>query len=128
MAPMKSSVIRITSIALLALQLPGAETAILTLPCDGTMTNLAWPSDHKPEPVTSMGLVVNLYESTVTGFAFPARIHKSDATRVEFRGENENWLVHGTINRVTGVVGATITHVYPTSIYSWDLVCLKRPS
>jgi hypothetical protein len=92
-----SSVISITSIALLLLS--GAEATILTLSCDGTMTNLAWNSDHKPEPVTNMGLVVNLSEGTVTGFAFPASIYKTDATRVEFKGENGNWSVWGSIDR-----------------------------
>jgi hypothetical protein len=50
------------------------------------------------------------------------------ATRVEFSGQNENWLVHGTINRISGVGAAMITHAYPTSIHTWDLVCVKRPS
>jgi len=126
MAPMKtrmSSVIRITLIALLSLLLPGAEATILSLSCDGTMTNLAWNSDHKPEPVTNMGLVVNLSEGTVTGFAFPARIYKTDATRVEFKGENGNWSVWGSIDRVTSTVKASTTVLYPTSIHSWGLVC-----
>jgi hypothetical protein len=53
----------------LALLLPGygmqaAETAVLTLSCDGTVTNMG--SDNKPEPVTKMGLLVNLPESVVT--------------------------------------------------------------
>ena len=54
----------------------GTETTMFTLSCDGTMTNLVWHSDNKPEPVTKMELVVNLTEHTVTGFAFPARIYK----------------------------------------------------
>jgi hypothetical protein len=128
MAPMKTrmlSVIRITPIALLLLS--GAEATILTLPCDGTMTNLTWTSNHKPEPVTNMGLVVNLSEGTVTGFAFPARIYKTDATRVEFKGESGNWSVWGTIDRITSTVKATTTVLYPISVHSWDLICKPRP-
>jgi hypothetical protein len=128
MAPMKTrmlSVIRITPIALLLLS--GAEATILTLPCDGTMTNLTWTSDHKPEPVTNMGLVVNLSEGTVTGFAFPAGIYKTDATRVEFKGESGNWSVWGTIDRITSTVKATTTVLYPISVHSWDLICKPRP-
>jgi len=124
MAPMKtrmSSVIRITPIALLLLA--GAEDPVLTLSCDGTVTNLVWHSDHKPEPVTNMGLVVNLSEGTVTGFAFPARIYKTNATRVEFKGESGNWSVWGSIDRVTSTVKASTTVLYPISIHSWGLVC-----
>jgi hypothetical protein len=116
-------VIRITSIALLALLLPGAEATILTLSCDGTVTNLMWHSDHKPEPVTNMGVVTNLSEETVTGFAFPAHIYKTDATRVEFKGENGNWSVWGSIDRINSGVKATTTVLYPISIHSWGLVC-----
>jgi hypothetical protein len=81
------------------------------------MTNLAWHSDHKPEPVTNMGLVVNLSEGTVTGFAFPASIYKTDATRVEFKGENGSWSVWGSIDRITSDVKATTTVLYPISIH-----------
>jgi hypothetical protein len=117
------SVIRITSTALLALLLSGAEAAILTLSCDGTVTNLVWHGDHKPVPVTNMGLVVNLPEGTVTGFAFPARIYKADDVRVEFKGENGNWSVWGSIDRITSTGKATTTSLYPVSMHSWDLAC-----
>jgi hypothetical protein len=116
-----SSIIRITSIALLLWS--GTETTMFTLSCDGTMTNLVWHSDNKPEPVTNMGLVVNLLEHTVTGFAFPARIYKTDAARVEFRGQNDKWSVWGSMDRVNGTVQATTTSLYPTTIHSWNLVC-----
>jgi hypothetical protein len=123
-----SSVIRITPIALLALLLPGAEAAILTLSCDGTVTNMMWNSDNRPEPITKMGLLVNLPERTVTGFAYPARIDNSGAVYVEFSGKNGNWSVHGTIDRSTGSVEATTTSLHPKTgqiadSYGWDLIC-----
>jgi hypothetical protein len=65
-----SSIISIMPIALLFLS--GTDTTMFTLSCEGTMTNLVWHSDNKPEPVTKMELVVNFPEHTVTGFAFPA--------------------------------------------------------
>jgi hypothetical protein len=116
-----SSIISITPIALLLLS--GTDTTMFTLSCEGTMTNLVWHSDNKPEPVTKMELVVNLPEHTVTGFAFPARIYKTDATHVEFRGQNGNWSVWGSMDRVNSTVQATTTSLYPTTIHSWNLVC-----
>jgi hypothetical protein len=86
-------------------------------------TNLAWNSDHKPEPVTKMGLVINLYGATVTGFAFPVPIVETDATHVEFKGEKDNSSVWGSIDRITSTVKATTTVLYPISVHSWDLIC-----
>jgi hypothetical protein len=92
------------------------------------MTNFAWNSDHKPEPVTDMGLVVNLSAGAVTGFAFPACIVETDGTHVEFKGEKGNSTVWGSIDRVTSTVKATTTVLYPISVHSWDLICTEAPA
>jgi hypothetical protein len=105
-----------------------AETAALTLSCDGTTTNIMADSD-KPESITKMGLLVNLREGSVLGFAYPARIKTSDAVSVEFYGGWENWSVRGTIDRITGSVEATTLTLHPKTKdiatgYRWDLHCI----
>jgi hypothetical protein len=70
-----------------------------------------------------MGLIVNPSEGTVTGFRFPARIYKTDVTRLEFKGESGNWSVWGSIDRVTSTIKATTTVLYPISVHRWELVC-----
>jgi hypothetical protein len=61
-----------------------AETTVITLTCDGKKTD-AKASDAKPEPVEKLGLVVNLGERTVSGFAgIVARIAKVDAAQISF--------------------------------------------
>jgi hypothetical protein len=135
------SVIRITSIALLALLLPGAEDPVLTLSCDGTVTKSIWDSDNgiskQREPVTNMSLVANFAEGTVTGFLHPARITKVDAHYVRFSGSthgelavlNGAWSVNGSINRITGGVVADTIRLHPTipnklsHLGEWALLC-----
>jgi hypothetical protein len=110
-------------IALLAVLLPGygvqaAETAVLTLSCDGTVTRMIDFND-KPRPVTNMGLLVDLPKGTVTGFAHVARMdahvaridHISEVL-VDFSGS-----VWGSIDRITGCVKANDDE------YQWDLLC-----
>jgi hypothetical protein len=96
---------------LLAVLPPGygvqaAETAVLTLSCDGTVTRLSLDSD-KPERVASMGLLVNLPEGTVSGFAHVARVDMIGEVYVDFSGQSGNWSIHGSIDRIAGSVTAT---------------------
>lgn len=109
---------------LLAVLLPGygvqaAETAVLTLSCDGTVTRWLYFGD-KPQPVTNMGLLVNLPKGTVTGFAHGARtdahvarIDNISEVLVDFSGS-----VWGSIDRITGRVKA-----YDDE-HSWELLCM----
>jgi hypothetical protein len=95
---------------LLAVLLPGygvqaAETAVLTLSCDGTVTRLT--DDNKTERIANWGLLVNLPEGTVTGFAHVARVDMTGEVYVDFSGESGNWSMHGSIDRITGRVSAT---------------------
>jgi hypothetical protein len=84
-----SSVFKITSLALLAFLLPGAEKEILTLSCDGTATHLISREKKKAGSNAEMVLVVDFIERTVTGLLVPARIDKSDAVHVEFSGQDD---------------------------------------
>jgi hypothetical protein len=91
-------------------------------------------SDAKPEPVEKIGLVVNLGERTVSGFAgIVARIAKVDAAHISFGSTVKRSLlsfrsepaasvtVMGDIDRVTGAVSATIMTTATAS--SYDLIC-----
>jgi hypothetical protein len=95
-----------------------AETAVLTLSCDGTVTNAFDFIDKKPRPVTNMGLLVNLPKGTVTGFAYGARtdalvaqIDNISEVLVDFTGS-----VWGSMDRITGRVKAS-------DVEYWDLLC-----
>jgi hypothetical protein len=110
-----------------------AETTVITLTCDGKKTD-AKASDAKPEPVEKLGLVVNLGERTVSGFAgITARIAKVDAAHISFGSTVKRSLLNfrsesaasvtiiGDIDRVTGAVSATIMTTATAS--SYDLIC-----
>jgi hypothetical protein len=133
-----SSVIRLTSIAVLALLLPGAEDPVLTLSCDGTVTKSIWDTDNtiskELEPVTNMSLVADLSGGAVTGFLHPARVTKVDTNYVRFSGSTHGelagtWSVNGSINRITGGVVAVTIRLDPTipdklsHLDEWNLVC-----
>jgi hypothetical protein len=123
---------------LLAVLLPGygvqaAETAVLTLSCDGTVTRLTLDGDDKPERVANMGLVANFPEGTITGFMYVARIGNVGEVQVEFSGNFANWSVFGSIDRVTGsVVANTALRDSKTKALvderQWNLICkpMKR--
>jgi hypothetical protein len=122
-----SSVFKITSLALLAFLLPGAEKEILTLSCDGTATHLISREKKKAGSNAEMVLVVDFVERTVTGLLVPARIDKSDAVHAEFSGQDDRFSVLGSIDRIGGVVRVIIAALHPTESspfsYRWDLLC-----
>jgi hypothetical protein len=110
-----------------------AEATVITLTCDGKKTD-AKASDAKPEPVEKLGLVVNLGERTVSGFAgIIARIAKVDAAHISFGSTVKRSLLNfrsepaasvtiiGDIDRVTGTVSATVMTTATAS--SYDLSC-----
>jgi hypothetical protein len=106
--------------------LRAAETATLTLSCDGTIKNML-SSEDKPETITKMGFLINLPDQTVMGFAHPARVKKVDAVSVGFGGKAGNWYVEGTIDRITGSIAATEQMIDAAGKmffgHSWDLNC-----
>ena len=90
--------------ALLALLLPGydmqaaeTETVVITLSCEGKLTTHDSTSgrDHEPEPITKMGLLVNLRERTVIGLTvstfLTARIDNIDAARMDSSGVSNEY-------------------------------------
>ena len=94
-----------------------AKAAVLTLSCDGTMK--ADEEQAKPQAITKMGLIVNFDAGVVTGFTgITARIDEVNTNSVFFKGTTTHpsgaeWSVRGTIDRITGSLGATVTWFNP---------------
>ena len=120
----------------LALALAGhyaqaAEPTVVNLSCDGTMAIVGDPTETK-EPITKIGLIVNLAAHTVLGFTPVARITKVDDGIVEFEGTAATPLggtssVSGSVDRVTGKTSAWTTgaakdgKIITSDVF--DLVC-----
>lgn len=132
-----------TTIALLGLWLSAsgvahaADAAIVNLSCDGTF-GIVGDQTGTREPVTKMGLVVNLAEHTVLFDGVLAHIDKIDAATISFNGEGDVSLpgtgtlgkvsVFGEIDRVTGAVSATTANTSAmdnkvVGTENYDLVC-----
>jgi hypothetical protein len=107
---------RVVALALIWTLL-SARAAVLTLSCDGTMK--AEEEQEKPHAITNMGLIVNFDAGVVTGFTgITARIDEVNANSVSFEGTTTHpsrteWTVHGTIDRITRSLRATVTWFNP---------------
>jgi hypothetical protein len=106
---------RVVALALIWTLL-SARAAVLTLSCDGTMKE---EEQEKPQAITKMGLIVNFDAGVITGFSgIIARIDEVNANSVLFKGttihpSGAEWSVRGTIDRITGSLGATVTWFNP---------------
>jgi hypothetical protein len=91
-----------------------AEAEVLTLSCNGTMN-----TEEVQHPISKMGLVVNFEAGVVTGFTgITARIDEVSANSISFSGTTTHpsgteWSVRGSIDRITGSLGATVTWFNP---------------
>jgi hypothetical protein len=119
--------------AVLAVLLPAyvaeaAETAVLTLSCNGAVTRLSLDGNDKPERVANMGLVVNLPEGTVTGFEYVAGVTIIGEVYVDFSGASGGWSMYGSIDRITGSM-TTYTALRNSKTGAlvhereWNLIC-----
>ena len=88
----------------------------------------------KPQPITKMGLIVNFDAGVVTGFTgITARIDEVSANSVLFKGTTTHpsgteWSVHGTVDRITGSLGAVVTWFNPKTNnllirMNYELIC-----
>jgi hypothetical protein len=95
--------------------LPG-KAEVLTLSCDGTMKE---EEQQKPHAINKMRLIVNFDVRTVTGFTgIIASFDEVVANSVSFKGTTTHpsgteWTVHGTMDRITGSLGANVTWFNP---------------
>jgi hypothetical protein len=109
-----------------------ATAAVLTLSCDGTLKSEE--EQAKPQAIRKMGLIVNFDAGVVTGFTgISARIDEDQGNSVSFKGTTTHpsgteWSVHGTLDRITGWLGATVTWFNPKTnklvmTMNYDLIC-----
>jgi hypothetical protein len=108
-----------------------AEAAVLTLSCDGTLKSEE--EQAKPQSITKMGLI-NFDAGVVTGFTgITARIDEVSANSISFKGTTAHpsgteWSVHGTVDRITGSLAATVTWFNPKTNnllirMNYELIC-----
>jgi hypothetical protein len=107
------------------------KAEVLTLSCDGTMKA---EEQAKPHAITKMGLIVNFDAGVVTGFTgITARIDEVNANSVSFGGSTAHpsgaeWSVRGSIDRITGSLGAAVTWFNPRTNnlpmrMNYELIC-----
>jgi len=96
----------------------GAEPTVITLSCDGKLTNTR-VSSAKPQAINKMTLVVNFAERTVSFSGHFAGIDRADVAHISFSGENNT--VHGEIDRLTGATWATTASNAAT--FAYKLLC-----
>jgi hypothetical protein len=107
------------------------KAAVLKLSCDGTMKA---EEQEKPHAIVKMGVIVDFDAGVVTGFTgITARFDEVNANSVSFNGTTTHpsgteWTVHGTMNRITGSLGATVTWFNPKTNkllmrMNYDLIC-----
>jgi hypothetical protein len=96
----------------------GAEPTVITLSCDGKLTNTR-VNNAKPQLINKMNLVVNFAERTVSFSGHSAGIDKADIAHISFSSENN--AVHGEIDRVTGAAWATTASNAAT--FAYKLLC-----
>jgi hypothetical protein len=119
-------------VSMLAWTLLPAKGAVFTLSCDGAMI-----SGSKQEPISNMGLIVNLDVRTVTGFSgIVAQIDRINENWVIFKGStSDGWYIEGSLDRITGNVRANkmLTDSKANSnlelLLTYSLTCqLTKPS
>jgi hypothetical protein len=96
----------------------GAEPSVITLSCDGNLTNTR-AGNAKPQPINKLNMVVNFADKTVSFSGHSAGIDKADVAHISFSGENN--AVHGEIDRVTGATWVTTASATVTLAYK--LLC-----
>ena len=129
----------VTALTIAALALPaGAQQqgSTITLSCDGTSKLTATAAaDLTPEPITKLGIIVNMADRTVSFMDFVVPVTGFTATLVSFSGRHEpvfaglkfpSVLIDGSIDRVTGYATIGFHYAIVGNNHSWELTC--RPA
>jgi hypothetical protein len=122
---------RMLFVALTFISALPVNAEVLTLSCDGTMNA---EDQAKPHAITKMGLIVNFDAGVVTGFTgITAGIDEVDANSISFKGatihpSGTEWSVRGSIDRITGSLGAAVTWFNPKTNnllmrMNYELIC-----
>jgi hypothetical protein len=116
------------SAAALMLPVNAQQGSTITLSCNGTDKPALAAADSKPDPITNLGIIVNLANRTVTLNQYVIPITNVTDTLIQFDGQ-ENWgerlvVLSGGIDRVTG--GADVGWYYQNvgNNHHWELTCL----
>ena len=115
-----------------ALMLPAdaqQQGSTITLSCNGTSKFTATATaDLKPEPVTNLGIIVNMANRTVTFNDSVIPITTITATIVGFGSQyvKSKPTISGGIDRVTGAADIDWMYENVNNNTSWDLKC--RPA
>jgi hypothetical protein len=112
------------------------QPSTITLSCDGTSKLTATAAaDLKPDPITKLGIIVNLVDRTVTLMDYITPITGITATIVSFSGRQgpvvsgvklKPFTINGSIDRVTGYTTVEWWHENVGDNSSWELTC--RPA
>jgi hypothetical protein len=126
----------VVSLLLLAALMMPAEAqqgSTVTLSCNGTSKFTATAAaDLKPDPVTNLGIIVNLGNRTVTLIQYVLPITIVNATLVAFDGQENRGVkgasfdISGAIDRVTGQTEVDFMYENVGNNTHWDLTC--RPA
>jgi hypothetical protein len=131
---------RLASVVLLSVALiPQAKAqqgSTITLSCNGTNKLMATAAaDLKPEPITNLGIIVNLAERRVTFSDNVVPITGVNATLVSFHGQQtpvfegmklKPFTIDGSIDRVTGHTEIDWWYEVVGNNSHWELTC--RPA
>jgi hypothetical protein len=124
-------------LAALPLSAVGAQQPTsITLSCSGTSKLTATAAaDLKPDPITNLGIIVNLADRTATFLDYVVPITGYSATLVSFSGrqtpvsfgvKGKQFEIDGSIDRVTGFTDINFWYENVGNNSSWELAC--RPT
>jgi hypothetical protein len=120
----------IASIVMVTFGLVTAQAAdtTLTLACQGTVTRKSWDGARKSSEVINIGIIVDFQKKTVVGLepTAPLTIDHLTETTISFAGAEGEWNMIGTLDRVTGLLGAVSIRSNLRLMLSYDLQC--RPT
>jgi hypothetical protein len=119
-----------------ALTLPAnaqQQGSTITLSCNGAGKLTATAAqDAKPDPITNLGVIVNLANRTVTLMGYVLPITTVNSTQVGFNGEQNrgmkglSYSVSGVIDRVTGQTEVDFMYERIGNNSHYELTC--RPA
>jgi|SRR6516162_8654705 len=108
---------------MLGLSTAHAADETLTLACKGKETSGV--AARKSSEVINIGIVVDFQKKTVVGLepTTPLTIDGLTETTISFVGQEADWHMSGTLDRVTGSLVATSIRRNPDFMVSLDLQC-----
>jgi len=111
---------------MLGLSTAHAADETLTLACKGKETSGV--AARKSSEVINIGIVVDFQKKTVVGLepTTPLTIDGLTETTISFVGQEADWHMSGTLDRVTGSLIAASIRSNPNLLFTFDLHC--RPA